>query len=149
MLNCCVQPCARPAAGVAAVPRGRARSAARPRCQPLAASLRALLFDCDGVILESEELHRRAYNAVFAHHAVTVDDVAVNWSETHYDMLSNTVGGGKPKMRCASQPASRPTDVVRSMLQTSQVALQQARLADQLHAASRPCGAGEGQRRPD
>ena len=63
------------------------------------AQLKALLFDCDGVILESEELHRVAYNAVFAHYAVTVGGQPVAWSVEHYDMLSNTVGGGKPKMR--------------------------------------------------
>ena len=27
----------------------------------------ALLFDCDGVIIETEELHRLAYNAAFKH----------------------------------------------------------------------------------
>lgn len=29
------------------------------------AQMKALIFDCDGVILESEELHRIAYNAAF------------------------------------------------------------------------------------
>lgn len=29
--------------------------------------MKALIFDCDGVILESEELHRIAYNAAFEH----------------------------------------------------------------------------------
>ena len=37
------------------------------------AELKALLWDCDGVILESEDLHRRAYNATFAHFGVKVD----------------------------------------------------------------------------
>jgi hypothetical protein len=37
------------------------------------ATLKALLWDCDGVILESEDLHRRAYNAVFKHYDVLVD----------------------------------------------------------------------------
>jgi beta-phosphoglucomutase-like phosphatase (HAD superfamily) len=32
----------------------------------------ALLFDCDGVIVETEELHRRAYNASFADFALTI-----------------------------------------------------------------------------
>lgn len=63
------------------------------------AELKALLWDCDGVILESEGLHRRAYNAVFQHYKVTVNGEVVNWSEEYYDVLSNTVGGGKPKMR--------------------------------------------------
>ena len=93
MLNSCAQPTTR----LAAV-RGSARPPARVRCQPVSASLKALLFDCDGVILErcespyagqrrgrrttglpaadrcrSEDLHRRAYNAVFKHYNVLVD----------------------------------------------------------------------------
>ena len=32
-----------------------------------AASLQALVFDCDGVILESKHLHRQAYNDAFSH----------------------------------------------------------------------------------
>lgn len=27
--------------------------------------MEALIFDCDGVILDSEDLHRRAYNLAF------------------------------------------------------------------------------------
>jgi len=64
--------------------------------------LKALVFDCDGVILESEDLHRRAYNAAFEHFEVRVPagtgDV-VSWSSEYYDDLQNRVGGGKPKMR--------------------------------------------------
>jgi len=84
---------------------GRQLRAPKPRaevcrsCTRTSASLKALLFDCDGVILESEELHRRAYNAVFEHYAVTVGGAQTVWTEAYYDMLSNTVGGGKPKMR--------------------------------------------------
>ena len=53
------------------------------------------------MILESEDLHRRAYNEAFAHFNIRcngVGDVA-NWSESFYDMLQNRVGGGKQKMR--------------------------------------------------
>jgi hypothetical protein len=39
----------------------------------------ALLFDCDGVILETEELHRIAYNAAFAEFDLTIDDKPVVW----------------------------------------------------------------------
>ena len=39
----------------------------------------ALLFDCDGVILETEELHRRAYNTAFAEFNLTIDGVPVVW----------------------------------------------------------------------
>lgn len=53
------------------------------------------------MILESEELHRTAYNDSFKHFKVQPegrDDIA-DWSVKFYDMLQNTVGGGKPKMR--------------------------------------------------
>ncbi len=52
-----------------------------------------------GVILLSEDLHRVAYNAAFEHFDVRCDGELVVWSEEFYDMLQNTVGGGKPKMR--------------------------------------------------
>ena len=47
----------------------------------------------------TEELHRRAYNASFEHFGLTIDDVPVVWSVEYYDVLANTVGGGKPKMK--------------------------------------------------
>ncbi len=58
----------------------------------------ALLFDCDGVILETEELHRLAYNEAFKSADLTIDGKRVEWSVEYYDILQNTVGGGKPKM---------------------------------------------------
>lgn len=39
----------------------------------------ALLFDCDGVILETEELHRRAYNTAFKEFNLTVNGEPVVW----------------------------------------------------------------------
>lgn len=66
-------------------------------------ALEALIFDCDGVILESEHLHRQAYNDAFAHFNVRCpsddDDKPLNWSLEFYDVLQNQIGGGKPKMR--------------------------------------------------
>ena len=58
----------------------------------------ALLFDCDGVIIETEELHRLAYNAAFEEFNLRIDDAPVEWSVAYYDVLQNTVGGGKNKM---------------------------------------------------
>lgn len=61
----------------------------------------ALLFDCDGVIVETEELHRIAYNAAFSKFGLILDapgNKAVVWDTAYYDILQNTVGGGKPKM---------------------------------------------------
>eukprot|EP00854_Cymbomonas_tetramitiformis_P001854 gene1854-2526_t len=59
----------------------------------------ALLFDCDGVIVETEELHRQAYNGAFEAFELKIDDKPVNWSVEYYEKLQNTVGGGKPKMK--------------------------------------------------
>jgi hypothetical protein len=39
----------------------------------------ALLFDCDGVILETEELHRLAYNKAFREFDLTIDGKPVVW----------------------------------------------------------------------
>ncbi|EIE19257.1 HAD-like protein [Coccomyxa subellipsoidea C-169] len=63
--------------------------------------LKALIFDCDGVILLSEDLHRVAYNAAFEHFQIKCNgqESIANWSEEFYDKLQNSIGGGKPKMR--------------------------------------------------
>jgi HAD superfamily hydrolase (TIGR01509 family) len=57
-----------------------------------------LLFDCDGVIIETEELHRLAYNAAFKEFNLLIGDEPVEWTVDYYDVLQNTVGGGKNKM---------------------------------------------------
>eukprot|EP00262_Sarcandra_glabra_P019245 TRINITY_DN7187_c0_g2_i1.p1 TRINITY_DN7187_c0_g2~~TRINITY_DN7187_c0_g2_i1.p1 ORF type:complete len:343 (-),score=46.79 TRINITY_DN7187_c0_g2_i1:161-1150(-) len=65
-------------------------------------ALQALIFDCDGVILESEHLHRTAYNDAFVHFDVRCPSWSsepVNWGLEFYDELQNRIGGGKPKMR--------------------------------------------------
>ncbi|KAI8466363.1 MAG: HAD-like domain-containing protein [Monoraphidium minutum] len=59
----------------------------------------ALIFDCDGVIVETEELHRRAYNAAFEVFGLTVKGDPCVWDTKYYDMLQNTVAGGKGKMK--------------------------------------------------
>lgn len=83
----------------------------RPKTTSLRATLKAVIFDCDGVLLESEELHRTAYNAAFAKFNVACpgdgatsgsdcpSGATVDWSAKFYDVLQNTIGGGKPKMR--------------------------------------------------
>mmetsp|Transcript_26149 Transcript_26149/g.38727 ORF Transcript_26149/g.38727 Transcript_26149/m.38727 type:complete len:330 (+) Transcript_26149:136-1125(+) len=58
----------------------------------------ALIFDCDGVIIETEELHRLAYNAAFKEAELEIDGETVEWTVEYYDVLQNTVGGGKNKM---------------------------------------------------
>ena len=60
----------------------------------------ALLFDCDGAIVETEELHCTAYNMAFKKFGLTLPDGSqVEWTMEYYDVLQNTVGGGKPKMK--------------------------------------------------
>ena len=50
----------------------------------------ALLFDCDGVIIETEELHRLAYNAAFKEFSLQVAGEPVEWGTAYYDILQNT-----------------------------------------------------------
>ena len=40
--------------------------------KPLVDSVETFIFDCDGVIVETEELHRKAYNASFKHFGLTI-----------------------------------------------------------------------------
>lgn len=54
----------------------------------------ALIFDCDGVIVESEELHRLSYNECWA-----AENLGFEWSYEFYEKLQNSIGGGKEKMR--------------------------------------------------
>lgn len=56
-------------------------------------SPRAIIFDCDGVLLESEELHRVAYNRTWA-----AAELGFEWSVPYYEELQNAVGGGRAKM---------------------------------------------------
>ncbi|GMN33837.1 hypothetical protein TIFTF001_004363 [Ficus carica] len=73
----------------------------KPLSVSASSALEALIFDCDGVILESEHLHRQAYNEAFAHFNVRCSSSPepLNWGLEFYDELQNRVGGGKPKMR--------------------------------------------------
>lgn len=64
------------------------------KCGAVATHDRALIFDCDGVIVESEELHRISYNQCWQRAGL-----GFQWSHDFYEMLQNSVGGGKEKMR--------------------------------------------------
>lgn len=82
--------------------RSKKSTSYQPFSLSVSASLQALIFDCDGVILESEHLHRQAYNDAFAHFDVRCPNSTsepLNWSIEFYDDLQNRIGGGKPKMR--------------------------------------------------
>ncbi|HHS94384.1 MAG TPA: HAD family hydrolase [Rhodobacterales bacterium] len=63
--------------------------------------LKALIFDVDGTLAETEEAHRAAFNEVFARHGL-----GWNWSMADYRELLKTTGG-KERMRAhqATLPA--------------------------------------------
>ena len=74
-------------------------SSIRLKTMILKSKLECILFDCDGVIVETEELHRIAYNKAFASRGLRLPSGDnVEWGTKFYDELSNTIGGGKPKM---------------------------------------------------
>lgn len=50
--------------------------------------LKALIFDVDGTLSETEELHRRAFNETFAAYGL-----GWNWSRDDYHRLLKTTGG--------------------------------------------------------
>ncbi|KAL2906123.1 hypothetical protein RDABS01_004833 [Bienertia sinuspersici] len=77
-------------------------------------SMIALIFDCDGVILESEDLHRQAYNDAFAFFNVRCPSSKgpLNWDVEFYDVLQNRIGGGKPKMRWYFKEHGWPTSTI-------------------------------------
>ncbi|XP_031093222.1 haloacid dehalogenase-like hydrolase domain-containing protein At4g39970 [Ipomoea triloba] len=79
-------------------------------------ALDALIFDCDGVILESEHLHRQAYNDAFSHFNVrcpsSPSSETLNWGIEFYDDLQNRIGGGKPKMRWYFKEHGWPTSTI-------------------------------------
>ncbi|KAF5763251.1 putative HAD hydrolase, subfamily IA, phosphoglycolate phosphatase-like, domain 2, HAD superfamily [Helianthus annuus] len=77
-------------------------------------AMEALIFDCDGVILESEDLHRQAYNLAFAHFDVRCPPFSevLDWGTEFYDVLQNQVGGGKPKMRWYFKENGWPTSTL-------------------------------------
>lgn len=100
----------------------------------------ALLFDCDGVIVETEELHRNAYNLAFERFGLTLPSTGdkVVWDIPYYDILQNTIGGGKPKMHyyfnndAKEWPKSNERDVPKT--EEEQIAL-----VDDLQACKTEC----------
>ncbi|KAL8151903.1 hypothetical protein V2J09_021711 [Rumex salicifolius] len=92
-----------------------------PRSLAVSASFKALIFDCDGVILESEDLHRQAYNDAFAffnvrcpssHSSSSSSSESLDWDAEFYDEFQNRVGGGKPKMRWYFKEHGWPTSKI-------------------------------------
>mmetsp|Transcript_38710 Transcript_38710/g.74328 ORF Transcript_38710/g.74328 Transcript_38710/m.74328 type:complete len:331 (-) Transcript_38710:158-1150(-) len=80
----------------------------------------ALLFDCDGVIVLTEELHRIAYNKAFEKLDIRINGEPVEWSVEYYDILQNTVGGGKPKMKYHFNNNGMPSSSVTGVPNTAE-----------------------------
>ena len=76
------------------------RSGPAARLLPCKARVRTPAHARAGVILLSEELHRQAYNLAFQNYDVKPggQGEVADWSVEYYDVLQNSVGGGKQKM---------------------------------------------------
>jgi HAD superfamily hydrolase (TIGR01509 family) len=64
--------------------------------------LEALIFDVDGTVAETEDLHRRAFNLAFARHGM---DFA--WNEPDYRRLLRTSGGKERIARAIAERGAR------------------------------------------
>ena len=72
---------------------GCSRSSSSSQLQAAAASLEAILFDCDGVLADTErDGHRISFNIAFQENGI--DE---SWDEKRYGKLLE-VGGGKERM---------------------------------------------------
>jgi HAD superfamily hydrolase (TIGR01509 family) len=81
-------------------------------------TLRALIFDVDGTLSETEEVHRRAFNETFAETGLDW-----NWSVEDYTWLLKTTGG-KERMRAFRDHigASCPSDAEIAALHSAKTA---------------------------
>lgn len=87
-------------------------------------SLRALIFDVDGTLAETEEAHRAAFNAAFA--AAGLD---WHWSMADYGRLLTTTGGKERMARWRAERGSGPSDAAIAALHRDKTARYAALLA--------------------
>ena len=66
-------------------------------------ALRALIFDLDGTIADTEEVHRRAFNQAFAEHGLSWA-----WSPAEYAELLSISGGRERILQYARQSVPQP-----------------------------------------
>jgi beta-phosphoglucomutase-like phosphatase (HAD superfamily) len=77
---------------------------------PVAAlSLKALIFDVDGTLADTEEAHRCAFNEAFEHHAT-----GWHWSKAKYSELLRTTGG-KERLGAYVESLALPPDEQRAL----------------------------------
>ena len=70
---------------------------------PGRSALRALIFDLDGTIADTEEVHRRAFNQAFAEHGLPWA-----WSQAEYAGLLSISGGRERTLQYARQSVPPP-----------------------------------------
>lgn len=87
-------------------------------------SLRALIFDVDGTLAETEEAHRAAFNAAFA-----AAGLGWHWSMADYGRLLTTTGGKERMARWRRETGSGPSDAAIADLHRDKTALYAALLA--------------------
>lgn len=68
--------------------------------------LDALIFDVDGTLAETEELHRRAFNAAFAEAGL-----GWHWTEKDYHALLKATGGKERITRYATEIGLNPANI--------------------------------------
>ena len=59
----------------------------------------ALIFDCDGVLADTEPFHLISYNAAFAQLGLHVGGEPVAWSDEYYSYLCTFASNGWARMR--------------------------------------------------
>ena len=70
-------------------------------------TLQALIFDVDGTLAETEELHRRSFNETFRQHGLDWD-----WDEPLYAKLLQTTGGKERMARYIADYVPHQRDVL-------------------------------------
>lgn len=71
------------------------------------------VYSCDGVICDTEALHRQAYNAAFQAFGLTIDGQAVDWTVEYYVSAgaSSPAGWGRRAMEGAARQGSWARDL--------------------------------------
>lgn len=95
-------------------------------------SLRALIFDVDGTLAETEEAHRAAFNAVFAAHGL-----GWHWTVEDYRHLLRVTGGKERMAAHRAALGAGPSDAQIAALHAEKTALFAQFLA-QGEVAARP-----------
>lgn len=76
--------------------------------------LKALIFDVDGTLAETEELHRAAFNQAFA-----AAGLAIVWDGARYRELLGTTGGKRRILRHFAETGMPPDEVLAQQLHSS------------------------------